>query len=172
MSNRYAIQYDSHLTNAGKFFTALVTKHYMCKSIPHIETLDNKTLNKHNTKTVVIPYIRYEFKERLLTLWEIDSKREEFDTQFRMIDDYLFDVGHKYGNTYKDLRDERINREDPPITLRFIDIGKLLAFDDREYEQLVLSLNTKPLSTDDWIGGDWKNYVEQYRTQLEVLNKR
>ena len=95
---------------------------------------------------------------------------KEFDNQYRMMDDYLFDTGYEHGNLYKDLRNERIKNENTPVNLVFTDVGKLLSYDETEYEKLITVLDTRPLSNEDWIGGNWKNYVEQYRTGLEILN--
>ena len=179
MTNRSAIQYDSYLTSAGDFLSKFISTHYGCKSIIHIETLDNFKLNNSSIKTIIVPYIHIHFHERLLTLWEPSNgfeysslAKNEFDTQYRMLNDYLFDTGHEHGNIYKDLRDERINNEDAPIDLAFTDVGRLLTYNEVEYEKLITSLNTHPLSNEYWIGGDWKNYVEQYRTQLEILSKK
>jgi hypothetical protein len=178
MTNRSAIHYDAYLTSAGDFLSKFISTHYGCKSIIHIKTLDNYKLNESSIKTVVIPYIHIHFRDRLLTLWEpsngFDFNRlatYEFDIQYRMINDYLFDTGHKHGNLYKDLRDERISNKDNTIDLAFTDVGRILTYNEQEYEKLITSLNTHPLSDKDWIGGDWKNYVEQYRTQLEIINK-
>ena len=179
MTNRSAIHYGSYLTSAGDFLSKFISTHYGCKSIVYIDTLDNDKLNKNNIKTIIIPYIHLHFRERLLSLWEPSNGFEfsrlathEFDVQYRMLNDYLFDTGHRHGNQYKDLRNKRINNEDAEIELAFTDVGRLLTYNELEYEKLVTSLNTQPLSTEDWIGGDWKNYVEQYRTQLEILNKK
>ena len=171
MSNRSAIQYELCFSSAGKFLTEFISTHYACKSIICLKTLDNDELNTRHIGTIIVPYIHTHFIERLTTLWEIGVDIKEFNNQHRMMEDYLFDTGYEHGNLYKDLRDERIVREDPPINLVFIDIGKLLSYNEQEYEKLIQSLNTNPLSTEDWIGGDWKNYVEQYRTQLEIISK-
>lgn len=57
-----------------------------------------------------------------------------------------------HGNQYKDLINERINNEDAEIELAFTDVGRLLTYNELEYEKLVTSLNTQPLSTErlDW----------------------
>jgi|TARA_B110000495_G_scaffold200_1_gene129 hypothetical protein len=179
MTNRSAIQYGSYLISAGEFLSKFISTHYGCKSILHIEALDNDKLNESSIKTVIVPYIHIHFRERLLTLWEPSNGFDftrlatyEYDIQYRMINDYLFDSGHKHGNLYKDLRNERINNEDTPIELVFTDVGRLLTYDELEYERLIISLNTHPLSSEDWIGGNWKNYVDQYRTQLEIISKK
>ena len=172
MSNRSAIQYELCFSSAGKFLTEFISTHYACKSIICLKTLDNDELNTRHIGTIIVPYIHTHFIERLTTLWEIGVDIKEFTNQHRMMEDYLFDTGYEHGNLYKDLRDERIVREDLPINLVFIDIGKLLSYNEQEYEKLIQSLNTNPLSTEDWIGGDWKNYVEQYRTQLEIIKSK
>ena len=170
MSNRIAIHYELYFSNAGKFLTSLISTHYACKSIVHLEALKNDKLNDHHIGTVIVPYINDHFRERLTTLWEIGMSIKEFDNQYRMMDDYLFDTGYEHGNLFKDLRNERIKNENTPVNLVFTDVGKLLSYDETEYEKLITVLDTRPLSNEDWIGGNWKNYVEQYRTGLEILN--
>lgn len=171
MSNRSAIQYELCFSNAGKFLTAFISTHYACKSIIRLETLNNEKLNDHHVGTVIVPYINDQFRERLTTIWEIGTTIKEFDNQYRMVRDYLFDTGYEHGNLYKDLRDERIKNENTPINLVFVDVGRLLSYDETEYDKLITALDTKPLSDEDWIGGNWKNYVDQYRTGLEILNR-
>ena len=172
MSNRSAIQYELCFSNAGKFLTAFISTHYACKSIIRLETLNNENLNTHHIGTVIVPYINSHFTERLTTLWEIGVDIKEFDNQHRMMNDYLLDTGYEHGNIYKDLRNQRIKNEETPINLLFTDIGKLLTYSETEYEKLITVLDTHPLSDKDWIGGNWKNYVDQYRTQLEIIKNK
>ena len=182
MRNGYAIHFNSYLANAGEFLSSFITTHSECDNLLIIDSLEesNQTfLNENNVTTVVIPYIHLHFRERLLALWEditedfdIRLAIYEFNSQYRMINDYLFDCGHKHGNLYKDFRDVRIFNNQPSINLAFTDVGRLLTFNEQEYKKLTDALNVQPLSSGDWIGGNWKNYVQQYRTQLEILSKK
>ena len=179
MTNRSAIQYGSYLISAGEFLSKFISTHYGCKSILHIEALDNDKLNESSIKTVIVPYIHIHFRERLLTLWEPSNGFDftklatyEFDIQHRMINDYLYDTGHKHGNIYKDFRDERINNNNSPIKLEFIDVGRLLMYKDSEYDKLVTALNTTPLSKDDvFCCNSWKDYIEQYITNQMIIKR-
>ena len=118
------------------------------------------------------------FRERMIKVWEqLDSAKGrlavyEFDKQYRMINDYLFDTGHKHGNIYKDFRDDRIFNKHSPIKLEFVDVGRLLMYNDSEYEKLITALNTSPLSKDDvFCCNSWKDYIEQYITNQMIIKR-
>ena len=182
MREIYAIQYSSYLTEGGDFLSALIVNHSgfnksvendipQDKELLTIETLTDWDHTKEyiiEPHTIIIPFVHMHFRERMIKVWEqLDSAKGrltvyEFDKQYRMINDYLYDTGHKHGNIYKDFRDERINNNNSPIKLEFIDVGRLLMYKDSEYDKLVTALNTTPLSKDDvFCCNSWKRL---YRT--------
>jgi hypothetical protein len=95
----------------------------------------------------------------------------EFDKQYRMINDFIYDTGHKKGNPYKDFRDERLNTRHPNIKLEFVDVGRLLMYNDSEYIKLVMTLNTRVLAPGDMsCCNTWKDYIEQYINNQMIIN--
>ena len=192
MREIYAIQYSSYLTEGGEFLSALIVNHSgfnksvendipQDKELLTIETLTDWDHTKEyiiEPHTIIIPFVHMHFRERMIKVWEqLDSAKGrltvyEFDKQYRMINDYLYDTGHKHGNIYKDFRDERINNNNSPIKLEFIDVGRLLMYKDSEYDKLVTALNTTPLSKDDvFCCNSWKDYIEQYITNQMIIKK-
>ncbi|MBC8429127.1 MAG: hypothetical protein H8D95_00925 [Candidatus Endolissoclinum sp.] len=192
MREIYAIQYSSYLTEGGEFLSALIVNHSgfnesvendipQDKELLTIETLTDWDHTKEyiiEPHTIIIPFVHMHFRERMIKVWEqLDSARGrltvyEFDKQYRMINDYLYDTGHKHGNIYKDFRDERINNNNSPIKLEFIDVGRLLMYKDSEYDKLVTALNTTPLSKDDvFCCNSWKDYIEQYISNQMIIKK-
>jgi hypothetical protein len=192
MREIYAIQYSSYLTEGGDFLSALIVNHSgfnksvendipQDKELLTIETLTDWDHTKEyiiEPHTIIIPFVHMHFRERMIKVWEqLDSAKGrltvyEFDKQYRMINDYLYDTGHKHGNIYKDFRDERINNNNSPIKLEFIDVGRLLMYKDSEYDKLVTALNTTPLSKDDvFCCNSWKDYIEQYISNQMIIKK-
>tara|TARA_B110000285_G_scaffold84178_1_gene96648 strand:- start:819 stop:1397 length:579 start_codon:yes stop_codon:yes gene_type:complete len=192
MRGVYAIQYSSYLTTAGEFLSAFIEKHSgFNQSIENDIPTDKKLLtltyltgwshhklNENEIETIFIPFVHMHFRERIIKVWEqLDSAKGrlavyEFDKQYRMINDYLYDTGHKHGNIYKDFRDDRIFNKHSPIKLEFVDVGRLLMYNDSEYEKLVTALNTTPLSKDDvFCCNSWKDYIEQYITNQMIIKK-
>ena len=192
MRGVYAIQYSSYLTTAGEFLSAFIEKHSgFNQSIENDIPTDKKLLtltsltgwthhklNENKIETIFIPFVHMHFRERIIKVWEqLDSAKGrlavyEFDKQYRMINDYLYDTGHKHGNIYKDFRDDRIFNKHSPIKLEFVDVGRLLMYNDSEYEKLVTALNTTPLSKDDvFCCNSWKDYIEQYITNQMIIKK-
>jgi hypothetical protein len=192
MREIYAIQYSSYLTEGGEFLSALIVNHSgfnksvendipQDKELLTIETLTDWDHTKEyiiEPHTIIIPFVHMHFRERMIKVWEqLDSAKGrltvyEFDKQYRMINDYLYDTGHKHGNIYKDFRDERINNNNSPIKLEFIDVGRLLMYKDSEYDKLVTALNTTPLSKDDvFCCNSWKDYIEQYISNQMIIKK-
>jgi hypothetical protein len=192
MREIYAIQYSSYLTEGGEFLSALIVNHSgfnksvendipQDKELLTIETLTDWDHTKEyiiEPHTIIIPFVHMHFRERMIKVWEqLDSAKGrltvyEFDKQYRMINDYLYDTGHKHGNIYKDFRDERINNNNSPIKLEFIDVGRLLMYKDSEYDKLVTSLDTTPLSKDDvFCCNSWKDYIEQYISNQMIIKK-
>ena len=188
MREVYAIQYSSYLTAGGEFLSALIANHSgfnesvendipQDKELLTMETLTDWDHTKEyiiEPHTIIIPFVHMHFRERMIKVWEqLDSARGrltvyEFDKQYRMINDYLYDTGHKHGNIYKDFRDERINNNSP-IKLEFIDIGRILMYNDSEYEKLVTALNTTPLSKEDvFCCNSWKDYIAVSYTHLTL----
>ena len=161
MRGVYAIQYSSYLTTAGEFLSAFIEKHSgFNQSIENDIPTDKKLLtltsltgwthhklNENKIETIFIPFVHMHFRERIIKVWEqLDSAKGrlavyEFDKQYRMINDYLYDTGHKHGNIYKDFRDDRIFNKHSPIKLEFVDIGRLLMYNDSEYEKLYFFQN-------------------------------
>lgn len=192
MRGVYAIQYGSYLTTAGEFLSAFIEKHSgFNQSIENDIPTDKKLLtltyltgwshhklNENEIETIFIPFVHMHFRERIIKVWEqLDSAKGrlavyEFDKQYRMINDYLYDTGHKHGNIYKDFRDDRIFNKHSPIKLEFVDVGRLLMYNDSEYEKLISALNTTPLSKDDvFCCNSWKDYIEQYITNQMIIKK-
>jgi len=192
MRGVYAIQYSSYLTTAGEFLSAFIEKHSgFNQSIENDIPTDKKLLtltyltgwshhklNENEIETIFIPFVHMHFRERIIKVWEqLDSAKGrlavyEFDKQYRMINDYLYDTGHKHGNIYKDFRDDRIFNKHSPIKLEFVDVGRLLMYNDSEYEKLITALNTSPLSKDDvFCCNSWKDYIEQYITNQMIIKK-
>jgi hypothetical protein len=192
MREIYAIQYSSYLTEGGEFLSALIVNHSgfnesvendipQDKQLLCMETLTDWDHTKEyiiEPHTIIIPFVHMHFRERMIKVWEqLDSARGrltvyEFDKQYRMINDYLYDTGHKHGNIYKDFRDERLANDNSPIKLEFVDVGRLLMYNDSEYEKLVTALNTTPLSKDDmFCCNTWKDYIEQYITNQMIIKK-
>ena len=192
MRGVYAIQYGSYLTTAGEFLSALIEKHSgFNQSIENDIPTDKKLLtltsltgwthhklNENKIETIFIPFVHMHFRERIIKVWEqLDSAKGrlavyEFDKQYRIINDYLYDTGHKHGNIYKDFRDDRIFNKHSPIKLEFVDVGRLLMYNDSEYEKLITALNTTPLSKDDvFCCNSWKDYIEQYITNQMIIKK-
>ena len=192
MRGVYAIQYGSYLTTAGEFLSAFIEKHSgFNQSIENDIPTDKKLLtltsltgwthhklNENKIETIFIPFVHMHFRERMIKVWEqLDSAKGrltvyEFDKQYRMINDYLYDTGHKHGNIYKDFRDDRIFNKHSPIKLEFVDVGRLLMYNDSEYEKLITALNTSPLSKDDvFCCNSWKDYIEQYITNQMIIKK-
>tara|TARA_R110000765_G_scaffold322594_2_gene414386 strand:+ start:328 stop:906 length:579 start_codon:yes stop_codon:yes gene_type:complete len=192
MRGVYAIQYSSYLTTAGEFLSAFIEKHSgFNQSIENDIPTDKKLLtltsltgwthhklNENKIETIFIPFVHMHFRERIIKVWEqLDSAKGrlavyEFDKQYRMINDYLYDTGHKHGNIYKDFRDDRIFNKHSPIKLEFVDVGRLLMYNDSEYEKLITALNTTPLSKDDvFCCNSWKDYIEQYITNQMIIKK-
>ena len=192
MRGVYAIQYSSYLTTAGEFLSAFIEKHSgFNQSIENDIPTDKKLLtltsltgwthhklNENKIETIFIPFVHMHFRERIIKVWEqLDSAKGrlavyEFDKQYRMINDYLYDTGHKHGNIYKDFRDDRIFNKHSPIKLEFVDVGRLLMYNDSEYEKLITALNTSPLSKDDvFCCNSWKDYIEQYITNQMIIKK-
>ena len=192
MRGVYAIQYSSYLTTAGEFLSAFIEKHSgFNQSIENDIPTDKKLLtltsltgwthhklNENKIETIFIPFVHMHFRERIIKVWEqLDSAKGrlavyEFDKQYRMINDYLYDTGHKHGNIYKDFRDDRIFNKHSPIKLEFVDVGRLLMYNDSEYEKLISALNTTPLSKDDvFCCNSWKDYIEQYITNQMIIKK-
>ena len=192
MREIYAIQYSSYLTEGGDFLSALIVNHSgfnksvendipQDKELLTIETLTDWDHTKEyiiEPHTIIIPFVHMHFRERMIKVWEqLDSAKGrltvyEFDKQYRMINDYLYDTGHKHGNIYKDFRDERINNNNSPIKLEFIDVGRLLMYKDSEYDKLVTALDTTPLSKDDvFCCNSWKDYIEQYISNQMIIKK-
>ena len=194
MRGVYAIQYSSYLTTAGEFLSAFIEKHSgfnesVENDIPQDKQLltmksdstrdwEHPVLNQNKVEIIIIPFVHIHFRERMIKIWEqLDSARGrlavyEFDKQYRMINDYLYDTGHKHGNIYKDFRDDRVFNKHSPIRLEFVDVGRILMYNESEYEKLITALGTKPLSKDDvFCCNSWKDYVDQYISNQMIINK-
>lgn len=184
MREVYAIQFCSYLTTAGEFLASFIKKHHGfddTKTLLTTHTLlqDHGNQSQSHTTTIIVPYIHLHFRERMIKSWEhldgFDVKRAtyEFNKQYRMINDYIFDTGHKKGNLYKDFRDERLNSRHCNCNLEFIDVGRLLMYKDSEYDKLVKTLNTEPLSRKDTpCCNSWKDYIEQYIKNQMIVNRK
>ena len=192
MREVYAIQYSSYLATGGEFLSALINKHTgFNESVENDIPQDKQLLSLENLsdwdhtkeyiiepQTIIIPFVHMHFRERMIKVWEqldaADGRLAvyEFDKQYRMINDYLYDTGHKHGNIYKDFRDERINNNQSPINLQFVDVGRLLMYNESEYTKLVSALNTTPLTKEDvFCCNSWKEYVEQYISNQMIIKK-
>jgi hypothetical protein len=187
MREVYAIQFCSYLTTAGEFLASFIRKHPGFIKANNTKTLltthtllkDHGSLTQHNVTTVIVPYIHLHFRERMIKAWEhldgfdVKLATYEFNKQYRMINDYLYDIGHKHGNIYKDFRDERLNTRHPSIKLEFVDVGRLLMYNDSEYIKLVIALNTRILVAGDMPCCDtWKDYIEQYIKNQMIVNRK
>jgi len=182
MREVYAIQYSSYLTNAGEFLSSFISKHSgfgNTKTLLTTHTLlqDHGNQSQSHTTTIIVPFVHLHFRERMIKSWEqlegfdVKVATYEFDKQYRMINDYLYDTGHKHGNPYKDFRDERLNSRHCSCNLEFIDVGRLLMYNDSEYDKLVKAVNTKALvSKDLTCCNSWKEYVEQYINNQMIIN--
>ena len=186
MREVYAIQFCSYLTTAGEFLASFIKKHPGFKESNNTKTLltthtllkDHGRLTQHHVTTVIVPYIHLHFRDRMIKSWEhledfeVKSAIYEFNKQYRMINDFIYDKGHKKGNPYKDFRDERLNSRHPDIKLEFVDVGRLLMYNDSEYDKLVKAVNTKALvSKDLTCCNSWKEYVEQYINNQMIINR-
>tara|TARA_B100001245_G_C22839701_1_gene403662 strand:- start:314 stop:871 length:558 start_codon:yes stop_codon:yes gene_type:complete len=184
MREVYAIQYSSYLTNAGEFLSSFIRKHSGfgdTKTLLTTHTLlqDHGNQSQSHTTTIIVPFIHLHFRERMIKSWEqlegfdVKVATYEFDKQYRMINDYLYDTGHKHGNPYKDFRDERLSSRHCSCKLEFVDIGRLLMYNDSEYDKLVKTLNTEPLSRKDTpCCNSWKEYIEQYINHQMIVNRK
>ena len=185
MREVYAIQFCSYLTTAGEFLASFINKHTGFKESNNTKTLltthtllkDHGSLTQHHVTTIIVPYIHLHFRDRMIKSWEhledfeIKSAMYEFNKQYRMINDFIYDKGHKKGNPYKDFRDERLNSRHPAIKLEFVDVGRLLMYNDSEYIKLVMALNTRVLIPGDMpCCNSWKEYIEQYINNQLIVN--
>jgi hypothetical protein len=185
MREVYAIQFCSYLTTAGEFLASFINKHPGFTESNNTKTLlttktllkDHGRLTQHHVTTVIVPYIHLHFRDRMIKSWEhlegfdVRLAIYEFDKQYRMINDFIYDTGHKKGNPYKDFRDERLNTRHPNIKLEFVDVGRLLMYNDSEYIKLVMTLNTRVLAPGDMsCCNTWKDYIEQYINNQMIIN--
>ena len=134
---------------------------------PHIMKYDGDThrVTQSNVKTIIIPYVNKHFLNEMIKGWkhlkgfDVRVATYEFNKQYRMLNDYVFDIGTKHGNTYKDF-----TAKFPDVRLEFIDIGMILMYKEREYSKLCNALNVKELSST-----TWKNYVNQYKMNQLIV---
>ena len=181
MREVYAIQFCSYLTTAGEFLSSFIKIHPAFDEPNNTKILlttnmllkDHGRLTQHHVTTIIIPYIHLHFRDRMIKSWEhldgfdVKLATYEFNKQYRMINDYIYDTGHKKGNPYKDFRDERLNNRHPDIKLEFIDVGRLLMYKDSEYNRLIKALTSKDL----FCCNSWKDYIEQYITNKLIINR-
>jgi hypothetical protein len=187
MREVYAIQFCSYLTTAGEFLSSFIKIHPAFDEPNNTKILlttnmllkDHGRLTQHHVTTIIIPYIHLHFRDRMIKSWEhldgfdVKLATYEFNKQYRMINDYIYDTGHKKGNPYKDFRDERLNNRHPDIKLEFIDVGRLLMYKDSEYNRLIKALNTKALTSKDlFCCNSWKDYIEQYIKNQMIVNRK
>ena len=187
MREVYAIQFCSYLTTAGEFLASFIRKHPGFTESNNTKTLlttktllsDQGQLTRNHVTTIIVPYIHLHFRERMIKSWEhlndfdVKLATYEFNKQYRMINDFIYDTGHKHGNLYKDFRDERLDSRHPSIQLEFVDVGRLLMYKDSEYIRLVMALNTSVLIPGDLsCCNSWKDYVEQYINNQMIVNRK
>jgi len=183
MREVYGIHYNSYLTNAGEFLSSLIQKHSCFKESKTLLTThtlldDHNFLDENHVTTIIIPYIHQSFRDQMIKSWEhlkgYESRHAvyEFNRQYRMLNDYIYDCGHKHGNPYKDFRDERLNRNLSTINLEFIDIGKILRYNDFEYNKLVKALKCTPIVEGDmFCCKTWYEYVNQYINNKLIIDR-
>ena len=187
MREVYAIQFCSYLTTAGEFLASFIRKHPGFTESNNTKTLlttktllsDQGQLTRNHVTTIIVPYIHLHFRERMIKSWEhlndfdVKLATYEFNKQYRMINDFIYDTGHKKGNPYKDFRDERLDSRHPSIQLEFVDVGRLLMYKDSEYIRLVMALNTRVLIPGDMpCCNSWKEYIEQYISNQMIVNRK
>jgi len=64
-----------------------------------------------------------------------------------------------------------LNSRHCSCNLEFIDVGRLLMYNDSEYDKLVKTLNTEPLSRKDTpCCNSWKEYIEQYINNKLIID--
>ena len=126
---------------------------------------DTHRVTQSGVSTIIIPYVNKHFLNEMIKGWkhlkgfDVKVATYEFNKQYRMLNDYVFDIGTKYGNTYKDF-----TLRFPNVRLEFIDIGMILMYKEREYSKLCNALNVKELSST-----TWKNYVNQYKMNQLIV---
>ena len=122
-------------------------------------------VEQSNVKTIIIPYVNKHFLNEMIKGWkhlkgfDVRVATYEFNKQYRMLNDYVFNIGSNHGNMYKDF-----STKFPDVRLEFIDIGMILMYKEREYSKLCNALNVKELSTT-----TWKNYVNQYKMNQLIV---
>ena len=122
-------------------------------------------VTQSNVKTIIIPYVNKHFLNEMIKGWkhlkgfDVKVATYEFNKQYRMLNDYVYNIGTEHGNMYKDF-----SAKYPDIRLEFIDIGMILMYKEREYTKLCKALNVKELSTT-----TWKNYVNQYKMNQLIV---
>jgi hypothetical protein len=124
----------------------------------------NNLITNSNVNTIVIPYVNKHFRERMIKGWnhlkgfDVKVATYEFNKQYRMLNDYVFNIGSNHGNVYKTF-----SHNYPSVRLEFIDIGMILMYKEREYSKLCKALSIEPLDAT-----VWKNYVNQYRVTVSI----
>ena len=122
-------------------------------------------VEQSNVKTIIIPYVNKHFLNEMIKGWkhlkgfDVRVATYEFNKQYRMLNDYVFNIGSNHGNMYKDF-----STKFPDVRLEFIDIGMILMYKEREYSKLCNALNVKELSST-----TWKNYVNQYKMNQLIV---
>ena len=127
---------------------------------------DLNTIKSSSTvSTIIIPYVNKHFRDEMIKGWkhlkgfDVRVATYVFNKQYRMLNDYVFDIGTNHGNIYKDF-----TLRFPNVRLEFIDIGMILMYKEREYTKLCKALGVKELSTT-----TWKNYVNQYKMNQLIV---
>ena len=159
-----------HYAKDKKNITKMVFKtnpntHALLDPINHELDWDTHRVTQSNVKTIIIPYVNKHFLNEMIKGWkhlkgfDVRVATYEFNKQYRMLNDYVFDIGTKHGNVYKDF-----TLKFPDVRLEFIDIGMILMYKEREYTKLCNALNVKELSTT-----TWKNYVNCYKMNQLIV---
>ena len=176
-SYQYAIQYNTHLKQAGLFLDSLIHKHppfesgdaLLLNTEPNTNTLidDVNSLYIHDElHTIIIPYVNVHFRERMITGWnklkgfDVKVAVYEFNLQYRNINEYVFGSTNTVGNPYT-----LFGNSYPNIRLEFVDVGMILSYKSLEYTKLCTALHIvelEPLV--------WKNYVNQYLVNALIQN--
>ena len=139
--------------------------HALLDPINHELDWDTHRVTQSNVKTIIIPYVNKHFLNEMIKGWkhlkgfDVKIATYEFNKQYRMLNDYVFDIGTNHGNIYKDF-----TAKFPNVRLEFIDIGMILMYKEREYTKLCKALGVKELSTT-----TWKNYVNQYKMNQLIV---
>jgi len=159
-----------HYAKDKKNITKMVFKtnpntHALLDPINHELDWDTHRVTQSGVSTIIIPYVNKHFLNEMIKGWkhlkgfDVRVATYEFNKQYRMLNDYVFNIGSNHGNMYKDF-----STKFPDVRLEFIDIGMILMYKEREYSKLCNALNVKELSTT-----TWKNYVNCYKMNQLIV---